>query len=226
MKTIKHFLFTNFETLFPLILLSTLSLFILMVRLKITHSFFFLFLVWNLFLAFIPFVISFLLKQQTKGSKYGLFLGFCTWLLFLPNAPYIVTDLIHLRHSGPTQIWLDALMITLFALSGLLCYFLSMRHMEIVLVKHFNKKPIHFLLIAIHFLTGFGIYLGRFLRFNSWDILQEPSGIFSKIFHIICFPHLHKGAWLVTIIFGMSLWFLYRISIKQAWLFPKKIKIL
>ncbi len=224
MKTIKHLLFKNFETFFPLILLSMLSLFLLMVRLKITHSFFFLFLVWNLFLAFIPFAISFLLKQQNKRSKYLLLLGFCTWLLFLPNAPYIVTDLIHLRHSGSTQIWLDALMIGLFALSGLLCYFLSMHQMEIVLSRYLNKKPLLFLGIAIHFLTGFGIYLGRFLRFNSWDLLQDPLEVLNTILHIICFPHLHKGAWLVTLLFGMSLWVLNSITKNQEWLYPKKIK--
>ena len=211
MKAIKNYIFQHFETLFPLFLVTAFSLFLLMIRLKVTHSFFFSFLVWNLFLAFIPFIISFYLRQQQKPSKIKVLIGFCTWLLFLPNAPYLITDLIHLRHSGPVQIWLDMVMISLFAIGGLLCYSISMQQMEVVVAKFIKKQDVVLLFVSIHFLTGFGIYLGRFLRFNSWDIVQNPMFLISEISQIVLFPMQHKIAWTITLFFGLFLWgiFLY-----------------
>ncbi len=97
-----------------------------MVRIKITGSYFFLFLVWNLFLALIPFAISTYLVSKPEISKVRLFLWATVWLLFLPNAPYIVTDLVHLKLHNPFWGWFDVLLLVSFAINGLLLYFLSL----------------------------------------------------------------------------------------------------
>ncbi|QIE59101.1 DUF1361 domain-containing protein [Rasiella rasia] len=219
MEKIKNFINTHFYTLFPLIAITVVSLFALMIRLKITHSFFFLFLVWNLFLAVIPFVLSFILLQYRNASKIAVSIVFIVWLLFLPNAPYILTDLIHLQHSKATLLGFDALLIGLFAIGGMLCYLQSMFQMEAIATRFLARKYRKWMLLAIPFLTGFGIYLGRFLRFNSWDILQDPISLVVEVTQIIIKPSQHMGAWIVTIGFGCFLWvgyvFYKKISLRK-----------
>lgn len=210
MERLKTLLFQRFRIVFAVAVLTGLSLILLMFRLKLTHSYFFIFLVWNLFLAAIPFFITFQLSSRKKLHKYRLLLWFGIWLLFLPNAPYIVTDFIHLQHLKANILWLDTLLIGTYALSGLLFYFISVRDMEELLHRHFQHRKIKYLLWVIPFLVGFGIYLGRFLRWNSWDILQRPYVLMQDIWGIIAFPIQHKGAWLVTLIFGFGLALGYR----------------
>ncbi|MFC7358317.1 DUF1361 domain-containing protein [Jejudonia soesokkakensis] len=214
MTHIKTLVFNHFKTLFTILGITTLSLFLLMIRLKLTHSFFLLFLVWNLFLAFIPFAITFYLKNTTKLSGGKLGFWFFIWLLFLPNAPYIVTDLIHLQLSEGLLILLDILVIGLFALSGLYCYFMTVRDMKELVSKFLSERIVTFLFIITPFLCGFGIYLGRVLRFNSWDLLNNPVLLLSEIIHCIIHPIEHWAAWTITVGFGVFLTIVSKPKIK------------
>ena len=135
MNTIKTLLFNRFKIISLLSISIALSIVLLMVRMKLTHSFFYLFLVWNLFLAVIPFAISTYLISFPKLKKLGLLIWFSVWLLFLPNAPYIVTDLIHLRLSDTHFIWLDILIVSSFACNGLLLFYLSI--LDMIFIKLF-----------------------------------------------------------------------------------------
>lgn len=218
MSNLKTLINTRFQLLTFITLSMILSVALLLFRIKLNHSFYYLFLVWNLFLAFIPFGITLYLKSKPKVSKTELLLYFIVWLLFLPNAPYIVTDLLHFKRSTTQFWWLDILMIISFALNGLMLFYLTLLDMEILLKKHLNTQKIHFLLIFISFLTGFGIYLGRFLRFNSWDILQHPNVLINNIWEIIIIPSQHIEAWAFTFCFGSFLGLSYYVikSIKQT----------
>ncbi|WP_366140809.1 DUF1361 domain-containing protein [uncultured Algibacter sp.] len=109
MNTIKQLLVNRFKIFSLLTVGMAFSLFLLMIRMKLTHSFFLLFLVWNLFLAVIPFAISSYLISLPKLHKFKFILCFGIWLLFLPNAPYIITDLLHLKVSTNSLLWLDIL---------------------------------------------------------------------------------------------------------------------
>jgi uncharacterized membrane protein len=123
MYTIKQFIFKQYR-LYSIVTISLIfSVFLLMVRIKLNHSFFYLFLIWNVFLATIPFVITSYLTMQPNIKKMKLILWFGTWLLFLPNAPYIITDLIHLRLNPDSYLWLDILVVTSFACNGLLLFY-------------------------------------------------------------------------------------------------------
>ena len=181
MNTIKTYVFNNFKTLSIIWSFCFISMFLLMVRLKLTHSFFYLFLVWNLFLAMIPFAISTTIKNKKDLSNLFLIFSFSFWLLFLPNAPYIVTDLIHLRLSQPTILWYDFIMISAFALSGLLLFYYSISDMVLILKNRFNKKIQLLFIPSICFLSAFGIYLGRILRYNSWEIVSNPFQLIRDI---------------------------------------------
>lgn len=205
MDYIKNLFLSQFKT-FSLVSISILfSIVLLMIRMKLTHSFHYIFLVWNLFLAVIPFAITSYLVSSPKLNKIASIIWFGVWLLFLPNAPYIITDLIHLRFGYDNYIWLDIMVVTAFAFNGLLLFYLSISDMKNVLIFFLKTPIISYGITIVIFLSGFGVYLGRFLRYNSWEILSNPKYLFIDIINITLKPLANKEAWLFTILFGTFL---------------------
>lgn len=196
--------------LFSLITLGCLSLIIL--RLFIHADRTFIFLLWNFFLALIPLMLSSVLLQMNK-QKYSiytmLFLGVC-WMLFYPNGPYILTDFIHITCSNEYYLSLDILTISWFAIAALLAALISLNDVSTILLSRYRQKRVSFIILGLSLLTGFGIYLGRYLRFNSWDIIQKPHVIFSEVSERIVNPTLHPRTWMITVGFGMLLFFVYQ----------------
>jgi len=211
MQQIKSYLFQHFETIFTLCLATVSCIFLLAIRLKITHSFFLLFLVWNLFLAAIPYLISSFLKARRQTPRIIQIGLVVLWLLFLPNAPYIVTDLIHLTHSEAIFKFFDAIIISLFAISGLLFYCVSLQQILSTYSAGWKGWKINVLKCVIPFLCAFGIYLGRFLRWNSWDIIKNPQGLVEDIIAPIITPEAHPVAWITTFGFGFGLYVVFYI---------------
>lgn len=205
MNNIKFALFNRFKTLSVISVSIAFSIFILMVRIKLTHSSYFLFLVWNLFLAIIPFAITTYLTSIPKPKSMWVTFWFGIWLLFLPNAPYILTDLIHLRRSFSPTIWLDILTVTSFAFAGLLLFYASLVDMIKMLNHYIKAKFLTFFTVIIVFLSAFGVYLGRFLRYNSWEIVSNPKYLFEDIIIILLKPLSHVDAWLFIVLFGTFL---------------------
>ena len=157
-------------------LVSVLAITLLIQRIKITNSTYLLFLIWNLFLAYIPCFLSssiyknfFNTSKKIQNSFYGLI-----WLLFIPNSFYILTDFTHLHFRTTFQFSLDILIISGFSFVGFYVGLLSIHTIrQLVIAKYGNTKGNIFIL-TISFLSAFGIYLGRVLRFNSWDIISKP----------------------------------------------------
>jgi uncharacterized membrane protein len=144
-----------------------LSIIILMLCIKLNTSFFYLFLVWNVCLAIIPFAKTLYLNTKENLSPLKLGFWFLVWLAFLTNAPYIVTDLIHIRSGNNAFLWLDVLVVLSFAMSGLLLFYYSIIDMQQLMTSRFKRIPITTLTLVIIFLCGFDVYLGRFLLYNS-----------------------------------------------------------
>ena len=205
MESIKTLIQSKFKTLSLITVALTFSVIVLMVRMKLNKSFFFLFLIWNVFLAIIPYTITMYLNTKPNLSKLKLRFWFLVWLAFLPNAPYIVTDLIHIRIGNDAMLWLDVLVVLSFALSGLFLFYLSIQDMQKLISKKFKHIPIKTATTLILFLCGFGVYLGRFLRYNSWEIISDPKVLISDIIDIIIAPFKHYEAWLFTVGFGTFL---------------------
>jgi uncharacterized membrane protein len=174
----------------------------------------YLFLVWNLFLAWIPFMISSLFNKVINKSKWKQGFVFCCWLVFFPNALYIVTDLVHLDKESAVPKWFDAVLLFSSAVVGLMMAFISLHRVETYLYKTVHKKMLSPLIVLILFLGSFGVYLGRFLRWNSWDILSNPFQLLLSIGHRIISPFDHLQTWGVTVIFTIFFYLLY-ISIKK-----------
>lgn len=209
MNTLKTVLLNRFKILSILTISMALSLVLLMIRMKLNQSFYLLFLVWNLFLAIIPFTITLVLSNRKLGNKLLFLVNFMIWLVFLPNAPYIVTDLLHLINSQQHLMWLDILVILSFAFNGLILFYLSLFDMEQLLKQVIKTSLIKPILILIIGLTAFGVYLGRFLRFNSWEIISAPQELFSGLINLIIRPDAE--VWLFTLTFGTFLGVSYRL---------------
>jgi uncharacterized membrane protein len=169
----------------------------------------FLFLNWNLFLAWIPLIItSSALIFQIKSKMYLLSIV-VIWILFFPNSPYILTDLFHLKTRNSIPVWYDLIVILSYAWAGLICGFISLNDIEQLLAKYFRKTTINFIVVFFLFLSSFGVYLGRFLRWNSWDILSNPFGLFNDIVIRFVYPFEHTKTWGVTLLLGIMLNFMY-----------------
>ena len=142
------------------------------------------FLIWNLFLAWIPLAAAYgLQKAFAHQTRQWILLMLLSgvWLLFLPNSPYILTDLIHLKGRGLSgkdiHLLYDAILIFTFALNGLLTGFVSLYWVHQVLDQLFPRRVSWLLVAGILVLTGYGVYLGRVVRWNSWDILLQPRSL-------------------------------------------------
>lgn len=178
----------------------------LLIRVQLTQSLFFSFLLWNLFLAMIPYIISEWI-QTSENSKIKVILVTSVWLLFLPNAPYLVTDFIHLHHLKSTLVWYDLCMLFSFAATGILLAVISMHTIYNTITKIYTEKIAYNFIIVSSFLSGFGIYLGRFLRLNSWHIFTNTKETF-----LLIFTSLTKEAtWYVSIGFGVFLTLLFYV---------------
>lgn len=185
------------------------ALLLLFFRVHLTDSRFYLFLVWNLFLAGIPFAITQLFKMSdTMRSIRSIgFLGFAAWLLFLPNSPYIITDLVHLHNDRSSLVWVDLFLVFVFAFNGLLLGLLSMLDMYTLIRQRYGNRVAKYTLFKVCLLSGYGIYLGRFLRFNSWDITTKPLTLFYQIVHSLREPNV----WAFSFAFGGFLWVLFSV---------------
>jgi uncharacterized membrane protein len=136
------------------------------------------FLVWNLVLAWVPLVLALFAYARARagGGALVVVLG-VLWLLFFPNAPYLLTDFIHLHESAATPLWYDALMLAAFAWLGLALGFASLYVMQTIWDRAAGRAVSWLGVVGALALASFGVYLGRFLRFNSWDALIRPRRI-------------------------------------------------
>jgi uncharacterized membrane protein len=138
-------------------------------------------LIWNLFLAWIPFIIAYLayaLSWKRWQLYFALPLSTFLWLIFFPNAQYILTDLQHLAiESSRAPLWYDVIVMIWFSWTGLLLGLVSMYLMHDIVQRTFGRWPGWAFVFIVSGLSSFGVYLGRFVRFNSWDILNDPKEI-------------------------------------------------
>lgn len=149
------------------------------------------FLGWNLLLAWIPYLAALRIdRQERAGAPWSArWFWIVLWLAFLPNAPYIITDFIHLQYRPPVPIWYDMVMLFAFASTGLMLGLLSMFEVRNTLRQHVTIWQTEgFMLLAIG-MSGFGVWLGRFQRWNSWDILANPLGLVRDLAHTMARRH-------------------------------------
>jgi len=154
------------------------------------------FLVWNLFLAWLPLVMSYMASSFAGNRRFVMLtlpIAAVLWLLFFPNAPYILTDLFHLRHPrANVPIWFDTLLVNWFAWTGVLLGVFSLFMMHDIVRKAFGRITGWVFVVIVGLLCGVGIYIGRFLRWNSWDVILHPSIRLHEMLYYTLHPSLQS----------------------------------
>ena len=164
-------------------------------------------LVWNLFLACIPVGFS-LLAWKYQNSKIKLLACSACWLLFLPNAPYLVTDLVHLESRPPVPFWFDIILFQSFICLGLLLTFLSLYWMQNLVAQLYSRRLGWLFILFVIGLTGFGLYLGRVQRWNSWDLFVHPIELLSDASQLLLHPR-RRATGLYSMLYGGFLFIAY-----------------
>lgn len=223
LDTIKgvHRFFSD-QLLYPLILGSLLAGLLYFARVLRSDSWTYRNLVWNLFLAWVPYLVSLgaaSLHLLAPGRRLILLVPGVLWLAFFPNAPYILTDFLHLAPRPGVPLWYDILMLSIFAWTGMILAIASLRIMH-ALVRHYLGRIISwaFVLAALG-MGGAGIYLGRFSRFNSWDLLLMPKEVLRDILPRLVDPLSHPRFYGFTLLFSAFLLVVYLAfaSVHRIW---------
>jgi len=140
---------------------------------------------WNLVLAWVPLLLALAIsRRHAPGARPSwppsVALG-AAWLAFFPNAPYLVTDLIHLRSRDSMPLWYDAMMVFAFALTGVCLAFLSLWLVHRLVERRFGRWAGWGFVATVAGLSGFGVYLGRYPRWNSWDVVARPGELLADL---------------------------------------------
>ncbi|MBK8848278.1 MAG: DUF1361 domain-containing protein [Bacteroidetes bacterium] len=188
---------------FSLLLLCAASCLFAVIRCIYSDSYTILFMIWNLFLAYLPFMFSRLM--YTGHHKLLHIFYFTLWLLFLPNAPYMITDIVHLKQIRLNEFfWFDVSFYFLFAITGVLLGLVSMLTMHRYMHQFYKRRVTWPAILVLHILCAYGVYLGRIERYNSWDLFTKPVVLFKDIINDILHPLQNEQALGFTMV-GMLL---------------------
>lgn len=209
-----------------LLIMSSLSVLLFIIRALGRQSTWLWFLNWNLFLAWVPLLLVSLLANYLKRNPWiswqavGLSVA---WLLFLPNSFYLVSDFIHLPLSSRTSILFDSVLIFSFSLTGFMLGIASLQAIHRLLLTRFKASTAWGYIAAVIGLCSFAIYLGRYLRWNTWDVLFNPAGLLFDVTDRIVNPSNYRQTIVTTVLFFALIFCTYL----AAWQFmpnpvPKK----
>ncbi len=183
------------------------------------------YLLWNLFLAWLPLLFALwlvnMLKRKLWSSAQGTILSLL-WLAFLPNSFYMVSDYLHLQDYQRVDIVYDTVTFTTFVLTGLFLGYASLFLIHLQLVRRLRNQMSAWLAIgAVLLLCSFAIYLGRDLRLNTWDLLVSPAAILFDVSDIFLNPADHLHAFTTTVSFFVFLLSVYIV----VWQFVRKPRL-
>ena len=195
-------------------LASAMCVALVLARTAYSHTSTFQFLVWNLFLAWIPLVLAVVAYRiATRRSAMTRLIVVPTaivWLLFFPNAPYIVTDFVHLGQANDNVPgWYDVMLIAWYAWTGLLLGIVSLRLMQEIVTRAAGRIAGWLLVAIVTALGSVGIYLGRFLGWNSWDVFQAPLALAHKTWTRANQPNADVRMFGFTVLFALLFLFVY-----------------
>lgn len=205
--------------------MSLTGVLLLVLRIIDSNSMRYVFLVWNLLLAAVTPLLAWWLVRRVRRYGWAHWKQFyltIIWILFLPNSFYILTDFIHLRQTYEASLLYDIVMLTSFALSGLIMGFISVYLIHVELGKRL-KPPQTWVVIGTIFLaSSFAICLGRFTRWNTWDIFLKPAGLLFDVSDRVVNPSAHGETYVVTAVFFVLLFSVYWVVWETSQLLRSK----
>lgn len=180
------------------------------------------YLLWNLALAWIPLVLILWLERVLRARLWSSWLPlFLTiiWLSFLPNSFYMITDFVHLHEIPRNDMLFDVVMFTSFVMNGMMLGYLSLYIVHQELLKRLSRRMSAALVGGVLLLSSFAIYIGRDLRWNTWDVLLNPASVIFDVSDRILNPAAHPTVFSTTISFFVLLasvyavvWHIMRVS--------------
>lgn len=193
--------YSNTYYLVELAIITIANFAILFIRDIVLENKIYDFLIWNLFLGFLPLLVAWLLhRYYEKLNKILLIFCSFVWFLFYPNAPYMISDLIHVDQQNEF-VQYDVLIIFSFAMLSLYYGFLSLKLMHHVFKKRSSERIANFIIVFSLLLSSFGYYLGRVIRFNSWDLFSKPFDVMATAFEHLWPISKNLSTYVVIILF-------------------------
>jgi uncharacterized membrane protein len=168
-----------------------------------------LFIFFNLFLAWIPLVLALVLADQHPRNRVSWWCVLGVWLLFLPNSPYVLTDVLHLRWSDSAPSWRFTIQILTLAVTGLLIGMVSLQLVHAELRRRWGRTKAWWSICAAIALASFGVSIGRFGRWNSWDTITQPKLLMSDIVERLLLPQRHPAGSFTALAMAVLLLFIY-----------------
>jgi uncharacterized membrane protein len=194
------------------VLANGVSVLFLVFRMAATDSMRYWFLLWNLVLAWLPLIFALLLMYGLRLRRWlspANIILTVLWLFFLPNSFYLVSDLIHLHETGEISFLFDTVLMTSFIFCAAASGFLSLYLLHRSLISRQGRQNAHALVALVLLLSGFAIYLGRVLRWNTWDILVNPAGVLFDVSEQVVNPVAQPVSVITTLSFFMLLGSVY-----------------
>jgi uncharacterized membrane protein len=179
------------------------------------HSLQFDYLIWNLFLAWTPLFMVVLLLHSLRKRLWSDWVPLALtilWLLLLPNSFYMISDFLHVQDVVRSDLLYDIVMFTSFIFTGVLLGFSSLYMIHTELRKRVSPRHTNTCIAVIIFLCSYAIYLGRDLRWNSWDVLTNPAGILFDISDHLISPWQSGAMYTTTLSFFVLLASLYLVG--------------
>jgi len=200
---------------YAMILSVATTIVLLIVEIIKAHSDYYIFLLTNLILAFLPLIVAYFLAKRLKKTPWLSFVNILLtllWLGFLPNSFYMVTDLIHAQDSVSIDLLYNIVMIMFCIFNSLVAGYMSLYIIHWELLKRFYYKHAHTIIGLVILICSFAIYLGRFLRWNSWDVIVSPAGILFDVSDTITNPSTHPELLTTTVTFFLLLGIIYIVA--------------
>lgn len=199
--------------------LSVVCIALLMIRIAATNSSRYGFLFWNLFLAAVPVLLAWWLAARVRKHgwlKWQQIVLTVTWIGFLPNSFYIITDLIHLRANYEADLLFDITLLTGFIVSGLFLGYLSVYLVHLEVLKRLRERWVYAILAVLFLAVSFAICLGRYTRWNTWDILLQPAGLLFDVSDRLLNPAGHMQTYQTTLVLFILLFSSYTVVYEAA----------
>ena len=205
-----------------------MSLVLLVVRIIFFGRLTYAFLAWNLTLAVVPYGFAWLLERyhdQEHSQTLLLTPIFLGWLFFFPNAPYIFTDYIHLeRLTSPHEWVFNIVLVSLFALTGLFFGLWSFLLVHEVVRERLGRVSGWLMVAGVSLVSGYGVYLGRFPRWNSWDVVAHPLLLLQDASFRLAHPFDYPNLLLTTVVFALFVFGTYIFFRVLIWILVRYTK--
>jgi uncharacterized membrane protein len=193
-------------------LMSGLCIALFGIRVVLTGTVHLWFIIWNLGLAWISLVIIWILSNRLEKSRWLSWQNIslsALWLIFLPNTWYVLTDFVHVSTNGEISQLFDIVLMGILTTCGFILGFTSLYLMHKQLRKRISGQASGTAVALIILISSFGIYLGRDLRWNSWDVVTNPSGVIISVSDRVVDPFGHPRAINMTGLFFVLIGVIY-----------------